>query len=60
MQHSLEAIRATVTLQPSSNITLIDFDLHSLEAIRGVKEEIISPVWKELKSFNNLHGGKQL
>lgn len=42
--HSSEAIQATVILQPSSNITLIAFDLHSLEAIRGVKKEMISIV----------------
>lgn len=28
-----------VILQPSSSITLIAFDLHSLEAIRGVQED---------------------
>lgn len=32
--------------------------MHSLEAIRGVKEEIISPVWQELESVNILHWGK--
>ncbi len=51
--HSSEAIQTTVILQPSSNITLIAFDLHSLKAIRGVKKEIISPVWEELKSFKS-------
>lgn len=47
--HSSGAIQATLILQPSSNIAVIAFDLHSLEAIRGVKKDILSPVKEELK-----------
>lgn len=55
-----EAIQATLILQPSSNITLIAFDLHSLEAIRGVNKEIISPVWKELQRILAAYTGEKL
>lgn len=34
-------IQVILILQPSSNISLIAFDLHSLEVIRGVRKEII-------------------
>lgn len=50
--HSSEAIQVTLILQPSSNITLIAFDLHSLEAIRGVKKKkLFLQFRKDFKEF---------
>lgn len=50
---------ATLILQPSSSIALIAFDLHSLKAIRWDREEIISPIWRELKKGGKKKNKKQ-